>query len=282
MKRTTVVLALLAAVVAVVGAVSWTLAVRAEPRAVLIHAGDVRTIDPAAPALSLTKTVGTNSAVCAGTSDIAVAPGTVVTYCYSVTNTGAITLTRHTLVDSELGVVLNDFPYLLAPQASAFLTETATIAETTTNTATWTAYNPGPVDVYEASDRARVTVPSPSITLAKTVGTDPARCATTKEIAVGPNTEVTYCYEVTNTGVITLSLHTLIDSELGVVLNDFPYALAPQASAFLTETATIAETTTNTATWTAFNPGPSHVATDTDSATVIVSFRVFLPIVRAR
>ena len=94
----------------------------------------------------------------------------------------------------------------------------------------------------------------PSITLSKTVGTDTNVCATTDAITVTVGTEVTYCYEVTNTGELTLNLHDLVDSELGVILDDFPYALTPGASAFRElMTVTINDTTLNTATWTAFN-----------------------------
>jgi uncharacterized repeat protein (TIGR01451 family) len=109
---------------------------------------------------------------------------------------------------------------------------------------------------------------TPAITLEKTVGTDPMVCASTDTVTVAPGTEVTYCYEVTNTGDISLGLHDLVDSELGAILNDFPYTLMPGASAFLTQTATIADTTVNTATWTAFNPGPMNEVSAEDSATV--------------
>ena len=73
---------------------------------------------------------------------------------------------------------------------------------------------------------------TPSIALAKTVGTDPSTCATTDEITVPANTDVTYCYAVENTGNQTLTRHDLMDSELGALLNNFTYSLAPGASVF--------------------------------------------------
>ncbi len=42
---------------------------------------------------------------------------------------------------------------------SAFLTATVQITETTVNTATWMAYNPGPVDEASAKASAKVVVP---------------------------------------------------------------------------------------------------------------------------
>lgn len=107
-----------------------------------------------------------------------------------------------------------------------------------------------------------------TIELTKTVGTDPAICAPTDVITVTAGTDVTYCYEVTNTGIVTLTQHDLVDSELGTLLDDFPFSLSPGASVFLTQTANLTTTTVNTAIWTAVNP--SDFAFDADSATVNV------------
>ena len=108
--------------------------------------------------ISLNKTVGTSPAVCATTDNIVVTPGTDVYYCYEITNTGTVPLTVHDLEDTQLGTLLNGFNYTLSPGASAFLTATANITQTTINTATWTAYNPGPIDVISATDTATVEV----------------------------------------------------------------------------------------------------------------------------
>ncbi len=232
---------------------------------------------PSNPAITLDKTVGTDTTVCAATDAITLPyGGGSVTYCYEATNTGDVTLNRHDLVDSELGALLTNFAYSLAPGASAFITETTYIGFTTVNTATWTAYNPadGFTSAW-ATDAATVTVegPMPAIVLTKTVGTDPLACATTDEITVPANTDVTYCYEVENTGNTPFDLHDLTDSELGALLTNFNYALAPGASVFVTETATIAVTTVNTATWYAeegFLEGGPVSASASDTATVTV------------
>ena len=42
-------------------------------------------------------------------------------------------------------------------------------------------------------------------------------------------TTCTYCYEVTNTGDVTLNLHDLDDSQLGTIFNSFAYSLTPGA-----------------------------------------------------
>ncbi len=137
-----------------------------------------------------------------------------------------------------------------------------------------------------AVDDVRITgcllTAEPAVQLNKTVGTDPAACAVTDSITLPPEGgEATYCYEITNTGNVTLTSHTLTDDKLGMILNNFPYALSPGASAFITETAVIAQTTLNTATWTVTLPGASipTSASSSDTALVIVTTNIYLPAV---
>lgn len=128
-----------------------------------------------------------------------------------------------------------------------------------------------------------MTIAAPSIALTKTVGLDPALCATgnTLDVTTGPGgLQVTYCYEVTNTGVFTLSSHDLFDDQLGAVLSGFPYDLAPGASVFLTSTAQITQTTVNSATWTAVDVSdPVISATATATATVNIRYGLYLPFI---
>jgi hypothetical protein len=130
-----------------------------------------------------------------------------------------------------------------------------------------------------------VVVVNPAISLDKTVGTEPGVCATTDNITIPAGyggTDVFYCYTIANTGDVTLTIHDLVDTQLGTILDGFAYDLGPGDSvdtvaAGLTLSATITETTTNDATWTACNPTPGEgqgcingtdVVTATDSATV--------------
>ena len=175
------------------------------------------------PAISMVKTVGTDPLSCATGNNITVTEGTDVTYCYTVSNTGLLDLSIHSLEDSQLGTLLSDFAYSLAPGASAFLTSTVNITQTMVNTATWTAFNPGPTDVVTATDTATVTVIQlePQVSLVKTVGSDPTACATTDNISVDEGAQVTYCFEVTNTGNVTLTQHTLADFPPGHLAGRF-------------------------------------------------------------
>ncbi len=217
------------------------------------------TVTAPAPSISLAKTVGTVAGVCATTDSIIVAPGTTVYYCYTVTNTGNVTLNLHDLVDDQLGTIFAGLGYALAPGSSvdtvaAGLSIPAVINATTTNSGTWTAYNAGPTNQATATDTATVTVQAgaPAITLSKTVGTVPGVCATTDNIAITAGTTVYYCYQATNTGNVTLNAHSLVDDKLGTLLNNFPYALAPGASSpEVIVPAMPMATVTNNATWTA-------------------------------
>ncbi len=198
-------------------------------------------------------------------------PAPPCTYCYEVTNTGDVTLNLHDLVDDQLGTIFSGLNYALTPGSSvntvqAGLSIPAVINATTVNTATWTAYNTGGPSV-QATDTATVTVQTasnPAINLVKTVGTVPAVCAVGDNITVTAGTEVYYCYQVENTGNVAFNFHDLVDSELGTILNDLPYVLAPGAfSPQVIVPATPMATVTNVGTWTAMTALGAYVYDDT-------------------
>lgn len=183
-------------------------------------------------------------------------------------------------VEATPGMTLTVTPasFSLAPGATQVFTVTADVSGLPEDE--WAFAE---IQLTETTD-----VPEASIDLAKTVGTDPGACATTDMLSVAAGTTVYYCYEVTNTGEITLPLHDLMDSELGSVLSGFAFDLAPGASvdsvaAGLTVSATIDATTVNTATWTAYD-GETFFAQATDSAKVTVGVEdpfttYYLPII---
>lgn len=233
----------------------------------------------AANTITLTKTVAVDPTpgdpstdTCSTTRAITVEPGTPVVYCYLVkNNSAALTLTTHRLVDNRLGTLLNDFPYVLVPGASAFLAEEATIYETTRNTATWTASNA--TATLKDSATATVTVRKTGLlALRTTVGVDPTpgnpsgdTCPTTYAISVPPGTPVIWCYRIRNTSAtVTLHRHTIVDAELGTVLNDVAFTLGPGATAFLPREGTVQSTTAKKATWTARNTAGTIVLSATD------------------
>ncbi|HSH03445.1 MAG TPA: M36 family metallopeptidase [Anaerolineae bacterium] len=111
--------------------------------------------------------------------------------------------------------------------------------------------------------------PQGYISLEKTVSTD-GSCGTTNTLTVNTGTPVYYCYTVTNTGSVSLTVHDLMDDQLGTLLTGAAVTLDPAASyEHIEGPITLAGTTTNVATWDAYNPGAQY-AQATASATVIV------------
>ncbi len=111
--------------------------------------------------------------------------------------------------------------------------------------------------------------PAYGIELNKTVGLEPAVCATTDSVVVPPGGfDVYYCYTVRNTGLNTLDVHDLVDSELGTIFTGVNYVLAPGATYSHIQQATVDETVTNTGTWTA--SAGANTVSDSDTATVNV------------
>jgi uncharacterized repeat protein (TIGR01451 family) len=95
-------------------------------------------------AINLVKTVGVVSGVCAANSTLAVLPGETVYYCYTITNMGNITLTEHTLVDTQLGTLIDGLDAAILPGQSLSTLDLGveisdTIQVDTSATGTWTA-----------------------------------------------------------------------------------------------------------------------------------------------
>ena len=232
----------------------------------------------AADTITLTKTVAVDPTpgdssgdTCSTTRAITVEPGTPVVYCYRVRNNStSLVLTTHRVVDNRLGTILDDFPAPVGPGVSVFVTQEATIHQTTRNTATWTASNA--TASLADSDSATVTVrKSGLLELRTTVGVDPTpgdtsgdTCPTTYTISVPPGTPVIWCYRIRNTSAtVTLHRHTIVDAELGTLAEDIPSTLGPGASLFLPHEGILERTTAKKATWTARNTDGTIVLTAT-------------------
>ncbi len=205
-------------------------------------------------------------------SSTLVPAGTEVTYTYEVTNTGDVPLSNVTVVDdrcSPVDYVRGDTNRddLLDLTETWEYTCVATITQTTTNVATATGVTPDG-DTVEDTDTATVTVP------AAPPGGGIAIEKTPSRTTVPAGTEVTYTYEVTNTGDVPLSNVTVVDDRCSPV--DYVRGDTNRDDLLdLTETweytcvATITQTTTNIAVATGQTPAGDTVR-DEDTATVIV------------
>lgn len=203
--------------------------------------------------------------------------GQTARWCYRVINHDSIELSRHTLVSDEFGSILSAFIYVLPPGASAFITQTEAVSVSRSESATWTAFNPGPVDVSIDSDSASLTA-LPPLDFALTVSVDPDplppsydHCGSQNAVLAESGKNVRWCYRIRNTSALTFGLHSVVSDRLGGVLNAFPYVLAPDASAFITQVEAVGVADLfESATWTAFNPGPSDEYQTTAAAAVFL------------
>ncbi len=111
--------------------------------------------------LQLQKTVGTEADSCASSDTLSVATDMAnVTYCYTVTNTTAITLTTHTLTDSVEGTPVYSMTanHSLAPGATYSVTWSTIISTDTTNSATWVSSDGTMTNTLSSTDMATVTL----------------------------------------------------------------------------------------------------------------------------
>jgi hypothetical protein len=197
--------------------------------------------------------------------------GEEITYTYTVTNTGNVTLHGIALTDSNLGAVTCP-ETALAPGASTTCqaTHTTTQADVNaghiTNTATVTGHPPTGPPVTDAASDTVTAIHAPGIELEKS--------AFPTEYAV-PGEVITYTYTVVNTGNVALHGIALTDDKFGAVTCP-ETALAPGASTTCqaTHTTTQADVNaghiTNTATVTGHPPtGPPVTDAASDTVTAI-------------
>jgi hypothetical protein len=79
-----------------------------------------------------------------------------------------------------------------------------------------------------------VPVIAPSISVTKSVGTNPNACATPGPVTVPLSSTLFYCLNVVNTGNVTLTNHLVTDAQLGIINVPITYTLAPGASVPIT------------------------------------------------
>ncbi|MEM1095035.1 MAG: SdrD B-like domain-containing protein, partial [Bacteroidota bacterium] len=221
-------------------------------------------------AIQIDKTVypGHDSgASCAGTDLVQGSNGFNVTYCFAVMNTGNTFLDAITVTDADLGISRSDLTLLsgtepLAPGAMLTFFFETTITGDLVNTAS-TSGNPtnssgddipGLQDPTD-SDTATVDEVDAAIMLGKTVyfgHNGGAFCPGGESVRSANGANVTYCFEVMNTGNVALDAITLDDPDLDIDRSDLTLAsgtepLAPGASLVFFFETTISGDLVNTA-----------------------------------
>jgi hypothetical protein len=205
--------------------------------------------------------------------------GDVITYTFTVTNTGNTTLTNIVVTDPMVGLIITGSPIAsLAPGASsAAITGSHTITQanidagSVTNSATATANGVSDISgTTNTNNTATVTTltQTPAVALVKT--------ASVSGTGILGNV-ITYIFTVKNTGNVTLTNINITDPLVGLVITGIPIAaLAPGATAIAMATYTITQanittgSVTNSATVTTAN-GVSDIsgtANDNNTPTV--------------
>jgi len=217
----------------------------------------------AAPAVALVKTASVG-----GTGTL----GDVITYTFTITNTGNITLTNIVVTDPMVGLIITGSPIasLAAGASSSVITGTYTITQadidagSVTNSATATS-DEGATDISgTANDNDTPTTTTitqtPAVALVKTASV--GGMGTLGDV-------ITYIFAVTNTGNATLTNVVVTDPMVGLIITGSPIAsLAPGTIAIAVGTYTITQTdidagsVTNSATVTS-----DEGATDTSGTT---------------
>lgn len=199
--------------------------------------------------------------------------GEVITYTYQVTNTGAITIINLLAVDDALGMVNLDANTLAAgATTSGQLSKTVSAGDLpgplvnhVLFTAT-TALNRQAV----VSTTASVNLIHAAVTLSKTVSIATIRplCTAQTQLKVPVNTQIVYCYTLSNRGEEALLMGELVDSHLGLLLPATSNLLVPMAQVQHLVSATLSVSTTNIATWTLTLPlrGVAALASAAESA----------------
>jgi len=204
--------------------------------------------------------------------------GDDITYCFQVTNTGAIALLGVGVDDPDLGIDESDMslesgnPATLLAGQSVVWSYNAQIDGDLVNTAEAEAFISLGGARRTATDTAEVDEIGPSIGIEKTVyrGHDGgASCGTGVEsLQVRTGGDLTYCFVVTNTGETNLAAVDVTDPDLGLGSGDLTHALlTPGQSVTLHAEAQADGDLLNTASVVGTSPAGAQ-PTDSDTAEV--------------
>jgi hypothetical protein len=186
----------------------------------------------------LTATAGADSTRCAASATAQVRANSPVYYCFTIQNTGSVTLTSHQISLARRGVITTSFPMTVAPGAvvdtfSRGLVVTDVSDSDVDNLVTWTARATNPPIETTLTDQTNIDIVNPAVSVVKTIAQNPRDCGTTSLLTIPSGQTAYYCLTVQNTGDIPLTRHTVQDSALNVNGN-FNYTLTVGESLVIT------------------------------------------------
>jgi len=228
------------------------------------------------PGISITKTASLDGP-CPGSDPLTVHIGDNVTYCFNVSNTGDVSLTNVSVSDNIYGSVTLGTT-TLAPGETTGGTVTHVVVDSDAplvmNMATATGTDPLGGTVTDTDPCTINVAIAPDIKVIKTASLT-GSCPGSDPLNVSIGDTVTYCYNVTNTGDVTLTGVTVNDDIYGAVTLGTT-TLAPGESTEGTVTHTVVESdapsVTNIANATGTDPLGGTV-NDTDDCTINVAIQ---------
>lgn len=235
----------------------------------------------ASSTITLAKTVylsHDDGTTCPGSESVSGEAGDDVTYCFRVTNTGALALVGVGVDDLDLGIdesamaLESGNPALLPAGEAVVWSFDGQIAGDLVNTAEAEAFLSLGGVRRSATDTAEVIEIGPGVEIEKTAyrGHDGgASCGTGVEsLQVRAGGDLTYCFLVTNTGEVNLSAIDVTDPDLGIGSGDLTHALlSPGQSVTLQAEVQAAGDLLNTASVVGTSPAGAQ-PTDSDTAEV--------------
>jgi hypothetical protein len=227
--------------------------------------------ESAAMSVDMTVMVDDGSDTCGTDTAAIVEKGTLLRFCYTLTNTGDEALNLHDVWDSHIGHIAGPgFDHVVQPGDGVALTATGAFDKSALHGVTWEATGVESDTVVHGFDGLFVTVLGPEITLAMTVMIDDGHdtCGTETGISVPAGTQVRYCYTMTDSGDEEVNYHHLDDDQLGTLLDGLDREVAPGETLVHTEVAVVTEAVTNTAQWAALSQGTGTDVWSVDSVTV--------------
>ena len=153
--------------------------------------------------LSITKTADKTSA----------SPGDTITYTYTITNTGNITVDNLTLEDDMLGTIDLDTITSLAQGDNITVTKSYVVTE---NDLPGPITNTANVTGTDSNGNSLSAVDSVSVDLKYTASIEITKIATPNPASLGDT--IAYTYTITNTGDVTVNNLTLEDNMLGIIV----------------------------------------------------------------
>jgi plastocyanin len=199
--------------------------------------------------------------------------GDTITYTYTITNNGDITISDISLEDDKLGPISDNIT--LAPGGNVTATATYTVSEgdleqgSIVNNATATGTDPDG-NTVTANDTATVELTSPPPDEVPAI--EVTKSADKTAASAGDN--ITYTYVVTNTGNVTANNVTLEDDKLGELMSGV--TLLPGESVTTTATYEIKTSDfwkfkpiTNIATVTATGPDGEPISATSEQVSVV-------------